>query len=649
MPNNTQHASPDPWLNRVIDNRYRIEERIGRGGMGTVYKVVHTQMGKIAAMKVLHGSLAKDRELVKRFHQEATAISKLNHPNIVQVFDFGRVDSTMYLVMEFLKGEDLALILKRNGPLSVTRCCPILTQICDALIEAHGLNIIHRDLKPENVRVARTRDGQDFVKVLDFGLAKMLEEEEYKREESITQRGSLVGTPYYMAPEMIRAKPLDHRIDIYSLGAVAYRMLTAQNAFVAKTPLGVLTKHLSEEAMPPSQRVPERNLPPAVDAIVLQAMAKNPDRRYQTVEDLKRDLVQLHASLQSQELSNPYVEAARRTSDNGQILPMAPTAPPRLIYPVPTGEVLSKEDLAFERRLTRGRSKLWLLLVPLLAAGIALYLYRMQEVPLVAPTSEEEPNNTPARAIRVLRDRPITGHLGQRVSGTESDRDWYKFTVKADKPQMVQARVSGVPNMDITLELFDSAAGRITGADSSGKGGGEVIPNWVVDPGDYYLLVREVWLTGVPPTENVTDSYQLQVGWQPYSREWELEPNDRPEQANLVQPGESVKGYLGAVNDVDIFRIASDAGLLAGMASGIDGVDIVLEISVRGSDESRTVDEEGTGAGERFRGIRVRKGAPVQILLRRKADEKVLKGIKATARGLDEAYTLKTWIVPMGK
>lgn len=652
MPELTQQAATDTWLDRVIDNRYRIIELIGKGGMGRVYKVVHTQMGKVAAMKVLHGSLAKDKELVKRFHLEAEAISKLNHPNIVQVFDFGRVHNTMYLVMEYLRGEDLAHILRRDGPMDVWRAFSILIQICDALIEAHGLNIIHRDLKPENVRISRTRDGQDFLKVLDFGLAKILDHDEKKKDHAITARGSLVGTPYYMAPEMIRAKPLDHRIDIYSLGAMSYRMLTAQNAFVAKTPIGVLTKHLSEEPSPPSVRVPQMHIPAEMDAIVMRAMEKDPDRRFSSVAEMKHQLLVVQRHMQRRRETGPPQER-RRESDllvlgnSGITGPLIPE--PLRVHPVTPLDVLSKEDLAFERKLSRGSWMHWLLILPLVIgiAGFAAYWLVFREKVIYFPNKEMEPNNTPMKATLVKANRSIAGHIGRRVSATESDRDWYKFDIPGPKAQMIQARVGAIRNMDITLELFDAMGGRLANADSSGKGSGEIITNWVADPGQYFLLVREVWMTGVAPTENVTDAYSIKVLWTPYSKEWELEPNNRPDRANPIKPGDSVRGYLGGVKDHDLYKITADKGLLAGVVSGIKGVDLVLEIIQRpGRKKDRVVDDEAQSAGERFNGLKIKKGSPVLLRVRRKKEKKVAQGIQATARGLDEPYTLKTWLVP---
>ncbi|HEX5063332.1 MAG TPA: protein kinase, partial [Kofleriaceae bacterium] len=162
--------SNQAWLGKIVDGRYRVLEVIGRGGMGVVYRVEHLRMGKVAAMKVLHRDLAGDPDVIGRFEREAAAISKLFHPHTVQVFDFGTAGEALYLIMEFVRGIDLAQMIQRDGPMPWSRAAPLLAQVCGALQEAHELGIVHRDLKPENVLITRTAGGRDYAKVLDFGL-----------------------------------------------------------------------------------------------------------------------------------------------------------------------------------------------------------------------------------------------------------------------------------------------------------------------------------------------------------------------------------------------------------------------------------------------------------------------------------------------
>src|SRR4029079_19012841 len=179
---------------------------MGGGGMGVVYRVEHLRLGKTAAMKVLNPEVAARDEMVQRFRLEARAVSKLNHPNIVQTFDFGQFEDALFLIMEFVKGDDLAAVLKREGPLPFPRAARLFVQACSALTEAHDHGIIHRDLKPENFMVQRRRDGSEYLKVLDFGLAKLRERDEVA---AVTSGKQILGTPYYMAPEQVRGETLD--------------------------------------------------------------------------------------------------------------------------------------------------------------------------------------------------------------------------------------------------------------------------------------------------------------------------------------------------------------------------------------------------------------------------------------------------------
>src|SRR5258706_6236938 len=230
--------SNQAWLGKVVDGRYGVIEVIGRGGMGVVYRVEHLRMGKIAAMKVLHRDLIGDPEVVARFEREAAAISKLHHPHTVQVFDFGTAQGALYLIMEYVRGLDLAHVIQRDGPLPWSRAAPLLAQICGALQEAHELGIVHRDLKPENVLVTRSTAGRDYAKVLDFGLAKI---DLPRLPTTDTGRQQIVGTPYFMSPEQIRGDDVDVRTDIYSFGALMFEVLTGDHVFSGSTAVGVLT------------------------------------------------------------------------------------------------------------------------------------------------------------------------------------------------------------------------------------------------------------------------------------------------------------------------------------------------------------------------------------------------------------------------
>ncbi|MBI5480202.1 MAG: serine/threonine protein kinase [Deltaproteobacteria bacterium] len=625
-------SANDSWIGQVIDGRYRVLARIGQGGMGAVYRVEHLRMGKIAAMKVLLQELASDRELIKRFRREAEAVSRLTHPNSVQTFDFGQVGDALFLVMEYLRGENLSAILKRDGPLLFQRVAPIVIQVCSALAEAHELGIVHRDLKPENIMVSRTKDGADYVKVLDFGLAKMRESEALN---DITQRGCLIGTPYYMSPEQVRSEDPDARSDVYSLGAVMYRMLAGVEPFSGVSPMAVLTKHLTDEPVPPRQRRPDLDIDPGAEAIVLRAMAKRREDRYQSIDAMREEIERRRLELAgipasaAASYSGPLVltpvpspDKQRRASDGRPIL-VTPAPPPEtppdgsldatLPDVAPAGERLSREDFnQYERRLRRQRYSVLFVPVGLIAAGVLVWYFGFHRAAGRVPGEESEPNNEPAQANPLASGKPVRGQIGKRLNREQSDRDFFRIPrgVRPDEGRTVSARVSGIPNMDLTLELYDTRGQRIAHGDGAGPGGPEALPNVHVDGQEYYLCVREVWVSGRPPTENVTDQYVLQADWAPVSKAEEVEPNDSAEAATPLPIGGSRRGYLGRRADVDHYRVTGTAGgIIAVEVSGVQGVILRLrgwqparpsrDVDARLADAPRPgITAESPGAGQ---------------------------------------------------
>jgi serine/threonine-protein kinase len=621
----------DPMIGRIIDGRYRIVSRLGQGGMGAVYRVEHLAMGKQAAMKVLHPALTTDPEVGKRFRREAAAVSRLSHPNTVQVFDFNAAGSFMYLVMELVKGEDLGQILRRDGPLPFARAKPILMQVCDALTEAHEAGVIHRDLKPENILISRTRDGRDLVKVLDFGLAKLRDNEELNQ---VTARGSLVGTPFYMSPEQIRGEALDARSDVYSLGALLYRLITGEHPYSGTTPVAVLTQHLTEELRPPSLRRPELRLLPAVDDVIARAMAKRVEDRIPTAEDLK---LALSAVEITGELPPPTVEK-RRASDATGPQPASPAA----------GAARREDFDLYERGLRRRR---WLgLAVPLVLVAAGAGVVALQRLrPPAAPDEESEPNNAAAEANAIGNAHPLRGHIGQRLSSTSSDHDYFRFTIDG-KDNLLKALLTGIPNMDLKLEVYDDVGKKIAETDGGGTGDGEIIPNTRLRPGDYYLAVREVWVLGRPPTENVTDWYQLTAAWHPLAASEESEPDDTPATALPLPLEEPMQGYLGRAGDVDYFYPRGEGGgTLSGQISGIDGVDVRLVVLPAGSTTgppeptpvgARVFDDGGAGAPEHFDGVAWPSGSAGPILVVERKDPRPdASGRRVNLVGLDVPYS----------
>jgi hypothetical protein len=276
LPEEGSSGSSDPLIGRTVGGSYTLQEIVGVGGMGRVYRAEQGTLGRTVAIKVIHPHLLGDDQTVARFYQEARAASRLNHPNSVSIIDFGRTeDGILYLAMEHLTGRDLSLVMHEEGPLPFKRVCNILIAVLDALGEAHQLGIVHRDLKPENIILTRTRSGSDLVKVVDFGLATIV-----GGETSITRPGLVCGTPDYMSPEQGRGDPVDGRGDLYSLGVMLFELLCDQLPFVDDTPTKVVLRHLNDPVPDPRVVVPHRGIPDSLAEIVLRALEKDPDDRF---------------------------------------------------------------------------------------------------------------------------------------------------------------------------------------------------------------------------------------------------------------------------------------------------------------------------------------------------------------------------------
>jgi eukaryotic-like serine/threonine-protein kinase len=256
---------------------YVIQERLGEGGFGTVYKAVHPIIKKKAAIKVLHRAMSSNPKIVSRFISEARAVNEIGHHNIIDIFGFGVTPSGQhYYTMAFLEGETLEQALRARKYSDLHSALPILRQIGQALDAAHQRGIVHRDLKPANVMIGTGSAGEPVVKLLDFGIAKLLTEDDEARPHK-TRTGAPIGTPQYMSPEQAKGRTVDHRTDIYAFGVVVYEMLTGSRPFEGDSPVDTMLKHVSQAPTPPSTI--RSGLPPAVDAIVMRAMEKEPQDR----------------------------------------------------------------------------------------------------------------------------------------------------------------------------------------------------------------------------------------------------------------------------------------------------------------------------------------------------------------------------------
>jgi serine/threonine-protein kinase len=273
-------AADDPLIGTVVSDRYRIIRKVGEGGMGAVYQAEHALIEKRIALKILFADLTRRPDLVMRFLQEAKSASRIGQENVIDISDFGQSpDGLVYIAMEFLEGQDLGRTLRTEKHLPWLRARPILMQIAKGLRAAHAKGIIHRDMKPENIYLVQKEGKPDFVKVLDFGIAKVVSADDNDGPR-LTQTGMIFGTPEYMSPEQAQGHPPDHRVDVYAVGCIMYHMLTGVVPFTADSFMGILTKHLLEPVIPPRKRRPDLDIPADVEAVCLRALEKDRDKRW---------------------------------------------------------------------------------------------------------------------------------------------------------------------------------------------------------------------------------------------------------------------------------------------------------------------------------------------------------------------------------
>src|SRR6266478_5824929 len=282
-------AEIDLLIGRTINDRYRVVEVIGHGGMGRVYKALQSPLDRLVALKILGAGHERDPNFYKRFFLEASVTAKLTHPNTITLYDYGRTDDGIFFIaMEFLNGRTLSQAMQADGPLAQERAIHIAQQICRSLREAHSLGIVHRDLKPANVMLLLERDDHDFVKVLDFGLVKFFSGE--APEADITNAGTFMGSPHYIAPEQARSQGPDQRRDIYSLGVLLYHMLTGRVPFTAAAPVDIILKHLHEAPVAPRLLRPDLTIAPGLEDLVLRCIAKSRDERLQSMDEVLAQL-----------------------------------------------------------------------------------------------------------------------------------------------------------------------------------------------------------------------------------------------------------------------------------------------------------------------------------------------------------------------
>lgn len=297
----------DPLLGMVVEGRYKIQSVIGQGSAGTVYRAVQELIGREVAVKVLHDYLVSDEEFIKRFKQEAKASSRLNHPNIITIYDFGVIPQgggRPYIAMDLLNGIPLSDVISEINHIDVEEALPIFTQVCAALSEAHRQGVVHRDIKPENIVLVERGGQKNFPIVVDFGIARLVQEE--SDQAKITRTGTVCGSPTYMSPEQCTSSKVDHRSDIYSLGIVFYETLTGEVPFQHEELVRVMAMQLSDLPRPIDEVRPDLVFPEALVSLINKTLSKNPADRHQTMDELSKALEEI--SFEPEPVKTPTVQ-----------------------------------------------------------------------------------------------------------------------------------------------------------------------------------------------------------------------------------------------------------------------------------------------------------------------------------------------------
>ena len=405
----------DPLIGKTVAGRFKVEELIGQGGMGKVYRARHLALDRLVCLKMLKPALLEDPTLVGRFEREAKAASRLNHPNGIQVLDFGRndLDGSLYIVMELVQGKDLRIVLRDEWPLPEDRLCNIMAQVLAALGEAHAHNVIHRDLKPENIMVEQRRDQADFVKVLDFGIAKILDSD----MPGLTRNDVVCGTPQYMAPEQATGSQLDARCDLYAVGVILYQMATGHLPFDGQNSMEVLTKHVNERPIPPRQRQPDAPISEAMESVILRALEKDPGLRPQTAAEF-RELILFVPKQRPDTLFSgtpSEVTPARRSVPEQELLD-DPDA-------LPAGA--AKETPQRRRRIVALAGVSAIAAIALTAGALWRAQPRIRPLPVSPPIAVNTPGPQPSAppAAATARDPAKARELVQRASEWQAAND----------------------------------------------------------------------------------------------------------------------------------------------------------------------------------------------------------------------------------
>lgn len=456
----------DQYVGKLLDNRYEILDAIGVGGMAMVYKAYCHRLHRFVAVKILRKDLASDAEFRRRFHDEAQAVAMLSHPNIVSVYDVSRDQDLEYIVMELIDGITLKQYMKKKGGiLSWREALHYMTQIMRALSHAHSRGIIHRDIKPQNIMVLR--DGS--VRVADFGIARVMS----AAQNTLTQEA--LGSVHYISPEQARGSHIDERADLYSAGVVLYEMLTGRLPFEGDSPVSVAIQHISSIPLSPRELNPE--IPEALEAITLKAMASNVDRRYMNAEEMIRDLEEFrknpninfgyehHGLLQSDEPTQ-VIDTSITSSLSRRKVPARMAEPSDDLFSYDEYRTTSQRRIA-ERRPNKRNSMVPIIAVVsvfLVAVGIFLWMFFFSDL-FKAAESIKVPRLIGRSYEEVLNDTTITDHFVIKQTGTKASPDYEEgqiieqnpnpnSEVKGEKPEISVVVSSGKPSI-IMINVYN--------------------------------------------------------------------------------------------------------------------------------------------------------------------------------------------------
>lgn len=484
----------DPLLGQILDGRYLVEGRIAVGGMATVYRAVDTRLDRVLALKVMHPGLAGDAEFVERFIREAKAVARLDHPNVVGVYDQGTDGTYVYLAMEYVAGCTLRDVLRERGALQPRAALDILEPVLAALGAAHRAKLIHRDMKPENVLIGD--DGR--VKVADFGLVRAV-----GTETSATGAGALLGTVSYLAPEQIEHGTVDQRTDVYACGVVLYEMLTGQKPRSGSTPAQVIFQHLNEAMPAPSAAVP--GLAPALDRLVARATARDPRERPADAVELLAEVQAVRSVLTGEQLDGRPADAVLTVAPVGSeeptsVVPLPPVAAAehdtaqlnrtsRLVMPPPPPPPPAGPPAPRARRGRRGPIALVLVLLAVLGLGAGVWYIsdgQFTHVPGVLSLSQAEAQrklSSAGLATKVKQDFSLNVPRGAVISTDPApgkrirSNGTVTLTVSRGPQQVPVPRVTGHALATARQEITDAglAPGTVTRTFSDDVPNGQVI------------------------------------------------------------------------------------------------------------------------------------------------------------------------------